>query len=192
MRKAIAVIILGLMLSGCQTMHAEWQPVLERVRVTVPTSDAADYELAKKMASEVCASKNRGSGVKLYYNDGEEGYGYVYRFECSQDLKRRDAERAAAHAAAIEQAKRARANLIASAKRLCRDLGISEDTEQFANCTTKIVAAEIGKQVIIQQGSSSSSSSSLEVIEGPVKCKVIDASGTIRCKDSLGRTIKHK
>jgi len=147
MKKAIGIIILGLLLSGCSNawMHPE--------RMEVVT----DYynpplEQLKAVADAKCQSLNRGSSTVSTSNFRDEiGINRYYPFTC---------EKSAQEANKIDKVELA--SMINEAKDTCKELGFEEGTEKFSDCALKLysqsveLAAKSKQQIVMQPQSSGS------------------------------------
>ena len=146
MKKFLGIVVLGLLLGGCQAPYVSNSVNPKKLTVTVDTTYKPQFSQIKASADKYCESNNRGQAINIsstnHYPNNNNSTFWEYPFDCEKstdDLKK------------IEMTK-----MIDKAKDTCKTLGFKEDTEKFSDCALKLysqsveLAAKQNQQIVSQ------------------------------------------
>ncbi len=158
MKKAILIIILGLLLSGCATTHLESRSSSGGViaRDTFLAMGESE-QVMKARATRQCQAYNANSQAVVSYSHRVGTDFKVYNYTCKNKAAEKKVELA---------------SMLNSAKSTCKELGFREGTDKFSDCALKLytqsveLAAKQNQQIVIQ---GQSSGSNVMTIYDPVR-----------------------
>ena len=156
MKKAIGIIILGLMVAGCAgagRAPEAYKASGGKFRVQVDKLNASTSAQINAEADSFCQSLNRGNAKNITHA-GSDPLGIAwdwYDFDCTKSQS---------EAGKLDKVEVA--SLIGESKTTCKELGFAEGTDKFADCTLKLfsqgvdLAAKNNQQVVSQKSGSDS------------------------------------
>ena len=163
MKKILAVIVLGLLLSGCAYDYAGGPGVISSTsnsQIILGWDDynGSDTQTNKNIATNHCRSVNK---FAYYFKDKSSGQnGAVYL--CSSSILNNSpiSGKNLVWTNFDPNSEMAKQNKIKEAKSMCKDLGITPGTEKYTDCTLKLVTAYIQaqRQTVVQASSGNSGS----------------------------------